>query len=146
MRDVDRVEKALTILEQGYSLWANESPKDDLKRLIAHVQRLDFDIGTMFSDCVSLGRQYWKDHNFPVIHSLHRSLAIMNNLFDDLKKVGMAPGEAYINPSDLRQLGRDWNLFKKSISQVHKSMKHLQPRRKKHAWARLSSLKGEGAS
>lgn len=54
--------------------------------------------------------------------------------FNDLKKLRMALGEAYTNPSDLQQLVIDWGRFKKEIYQIQKSMQQPQQRRKNHTW------------
>lgn len=144
MMDAEEIQKTLEMLAHDHTAWARERQQSDLMQLIEHVKRLGFDLSTTLSDCVFLGRQYWKDHNLQVIESLHRSYAIMNSLFQDLKKVKTALSEGYINPSDLRQLIIDWGRFKKSIYQTQECMQYPQRRRKNHAWARHSSLRAEG--
>ena len=144
--DTEKVQKDLEMLAHDRTAWSRECQQSDLMQLIEHVERLEFDLSITLSDCVSLGRQYWKDHNLQVIESLHRSYAIMNSLFYDIKRVRIALSEAYINPSDFQQLIIDWGRFKKSIYQTQESMKYPQGRRKNHGCARHSLPKTEGVS
>ena len=145
MFDAEKVQKNLEILERDDAAWARKPQRGDLTQLIEDVKRLEFDLSTILTDCLSLGRQYWKEHKLAVVDSLHQSFDTMNTLFNDLKKLGMAQSEPHINPSDLQQLVIDWGRFEKSIYQIQKAMQHPQQRRKNHAWARHGSLKPEGA-
>jgi len=81
-----------------------------------------------------LGRQYWKDHNVPLINRLHESFAIMNTLFNDLEEARLAISETNINPSGFQQLVIDWGRLKKSINQTKRLVQHPQKRRKNHKW------------
>jgi hypothetical protein len=144
MLDAEKVHKDLEMLERDHADWAREHQQRDLMHLMEHVKRLEFDLSTILSDCVSLGRQYWKEHNLQVIESLHRSYGILNNLFQDLKKVRTALNRAYIKLSDLEQLIIDWGRFKKSIDQTQESMEYPHGRRKNYAWACHGSLKAGG--
>ena len=143
---INEVQKDLEILESDHVRLPMEREQSVLKELIEHVDRLDLDLSIALSDCVSLGRQYWKDHNLAVIADLHWSLSFLGSVSEDLKRVEVALNGAYINPSDIRQLGRNWDRLKKSISRVQRSMRHFQQRRKRHAWTPRNSRKAEGVS
>lgn len=134
IRDAEKIQRGLDMLEHDHGVRAIQCQQNDLMQLIEHAKRLEFDVNTILSDCVSLGRKYWKHHDLSVIYSLHRSFATLNTLFDDLKKVRFALSEAHINPSDLQQLVIDWVGFKKSIDQTRRLMQHPHKRRKNHGW------------
>ena len=137
--NAEKVQEDLEMLEQNHAVRKRKHQQNDLRQLIEHVKNLEFNVATMLSDCVSLGRQYWKGHNLPLIHSLRRSNAIMNRVFKDLKRIRAAPGVACINTSEFRQMVMDWGRFKKSINGIQKSVKYTRGRRKNHAWARKGS-------
>jgi hypothetical protein len=132
MRNVENVQNDLKILEHHHAPWAREIQQNDLQQLIEHMKQLEFNLSTVFLDCVSLGRQYWKDQNLPTIKSLHRSFDIMNSVFDKLKKIRIDLSEAYIKSSDLRKLVIDWGRFKKSIYQTKEYMRYYQQMKKSY--------------
>lgn len=134
IRDTDNIKRGLDMLEHDYTAWAMQSQQDGLRELIENLKHLECDVSTMLSDCIFLGRQYWKDHNVPLIDSLHQSFITMNTLCNDLKTIRLALSETHINPSDFQQLVIDWDRLKKSIAQTQNLVQHPQKRRKNHAW------------
>jgi hypothetical protein len=135
MRDAENIRRRLEDMpEHDYAAWGNQCQQNDLTQLIENFKHLECDVSTMLSDCIFLGRQYWKDHNLQLIDSLHQSFATMNTLFNDLKEVRLSLGETHINPSDFQQLVIDWHRLKKSIDQTQRLVQHPQKRRKNHAW------------
>jgi len=140
--DAEKVQRGLDILERDYAAWGNQCKQNDLTQLIENFKRLECDVSTMLSDCIFLGRQYWKDHNLPLIDRLHQSFTTMNTLFNDLKEFRLALSEMNINPSCLQQLVIGWGLLKKSIDQTQRLMQHPQKRRKNHNW--LSAVRQTG--
>jgi hypothetical protein len=137
MRDAENIRRRLEdMLEHDYAPLAMQSHQNDLTQLIENLKHLECDVSTMLSDCIFLGRQYWKDHNLQLIDSLHQSFATMNTLFNDLKEVRLALGETHINPFGFQQLVLviDWGRLKKSIDQTQGLVQHPQKRRKNHAW------------
>jgi hypothetical protein len=135
MRDAESMRRRLEdMLEHDYAAWGNQCRQHDLTQLIENLKHLECDVSTMMSDCMFLGRQYWKDHNVQLIDSLHQSFATMNTLCNDLKEVRLALGETHSNPSDFRQLVIDWGRLKKSIDQTKRLVQHPQKRRKNHKW------------
>lgn len=144
MFEAEKFHEDLETLVKDYEVWATDRQQSDLEKLMEHLIHIENGLNTTLSDCVSLGRRYWKDHNLPVIDGLHRSHAIMDNVFNDLKRLRTALNEAYINPSDLEQLIIDWCRFKKSILQTREAMYHTRRRRKNNAWARDSWSEAQG--
>jgi len=134
MRDADIVQRSLDMLEHDYAAWAMQSQQNILTQLIESFKQLECDVSIMLSDCIFLGRQYWKDHNLPLIDSLHQSFTTVNTLCNDLKAIRLAPSETHINPSEFQQLVIDWGRLKKSIDQTQSLVQHPQKRRKNHAW------------
>jgi hypothetical protein len=135
MRDAENIRRRLEDMpEHDYAAWGNQCQQNDLTQLIENFKHLECDVSTMLSDCIFLGRQYWKDHNLQLIDSLHQSFATMNTLFNDLKEVRLALGETHINPFGFQQLVIDWGRLKKSIDQTQGLVQHPQKRRKNHAW------------
>lgn len=134
MRDADIVQRSMDMLEHDYAAWDNQCQHNDLTQLIENLKQLECDVSTMLSDCIFLGRQYWKDHNLPLIDSLHQSFTTVNTLCNDLKSIRSAPSETHINPSEFQQLVIDWGQLKKSIDQTQSLVQHPQKRRKNHAW------------
>ena len=132
--DEEKVQRNLDMLVHNYAARGNQCQQHDLTQLIENFKRLECDVSTMMSECIFLGGQYWKDHNLPLIDSLHRSFATMNILFDDLEEVRLALGETNTNPSCLQQLFIDWGLLKKSIDQTKRLVQYSQKRRKNHKW------------
>jgi hypothetical protein len=142
MRDTEKVQRSLDILEHDYAARGNQCRQNDLTQLIENFEQLECDVSTMLSDCTFLGRQYWKDHNLPLIDRLHLSFATMNTLFNDLKEIRLALSKTNINPSGLQQLVIDWGRLKKSIDQTQRFVQHSQKRRKNHNW--LSAVRQRG--
>jgi hypothetical protein len=122
------------MLEHDYAAWGDQCQENDLTQLIKNFERLECDISKMLSDCIFLGRQYWKDHNLPLIENLHQSFAAMNTLFNDLKEIRSAFRETNINRSGFQQLVIDWCRLKGSIDQTQRLVHHPQKRRKSHNW------------
>jgi hypothetical protein len=140
--DAGKVQRGLDMLERNYAAWGNQCKQNDLTQLFENFKRLECDVSTMLADCIFLGRQYWKDHNLPLIDRLHQSFTTMNTLFNDLKEVRLALSETNMNPSCLQQLVIDWGRLKKSIDQTQKLVQHPQKRRKNHNW--LSTVRQRG--
>jgi hypothetical protein len=140
--DAEKVQRGLDMLKRDYGAWGNQCQQNELAQLIENLKRLESDVSTMLSDCIFLGRQYWKDHNVPLIDRLHQSFTTMNTLFNDLKEIGLALSEANVNPSGLEQLVVDWDRLKKSIDQTQRLVQHPQKRRKNHNW--LSPVRQTG--
>jgi hypothetical protein len=135
MHDAENIRRRMEdMLEHDYAAWGNQYQQNDLTQLIENFKRLECDVSTMLSDCIFLGRQYWKDHNVLLIDSLHQSFTTMNTLCNDLKAIRLAPSETHINPSDFQQLIIDWGRLKKSIDQTQSLVQHPQKRRKNHVW------------
>jgi len=132
--DAEKVQRGLDMLEHGYAAWGNQCQQNDLTQLIENFKRLESDVSTMLSDCIFLGRQYWKDHSLPLIDSLHHSFDTMNTLCNDLKEVRLALSKTNINPSDFQQVVIDWAGLKKSIDQTQRLVQNPQKRRKNHGW------------
>jgi hypothetical protein len=132
--DAEKVQRGLDMLKRDYGAWGNQCQQNELAQLIENVKRLECDVSTMLSDCIFLGRQYWKDHNLPLIDSLHQSFATMNTLFNDLMEARLALSETNINHSGFQQLVIDWGRLKKSIDQTQRLVQHPQKRRKNHNW------------
>jgi hypothetical protein len=132
--DAEKVQRGLDILEHDYATRGNQCQQHDLTQLIENFKRLECDVSIILSDCILLGRQYWKDHNVPLIDSLHQSFATMNTLFDDLEEIKLALSETNINPAEFQQLVIDWGWLKKSIDQTKRLVQHPQRRRKSHNW------------
>ena len=132
--DAEKVQRGLDMLEHDYAAWAMQSQQNILTQLIENFKRLECDVSIMLSDCIFLGRQYWKNHNVPLINRLHESFAIMNTLFNDLKEVRLALSKTHINPSDFQQVVIDWVRLKKSIDQTQRLVQNPQKRRKNHGW------------
>jgi hypothetical protein len=130
MVDTDKVQEYIEVLRQENTVYAMGRRQRDLTQLTSHIIRLDFDLSAMLLDCFILGRQYWKKHDLPLINSLHCSLAIMHNLFNDLNRAKPTLREASVEPSDLRQLFMDWIRFKKSVSDMRIYLQHSNMRRK----------------
>ncbi len=110
MLDAEKVQKDL---ENDHAIWARKRHQSDLTPLIEDLKRLEFGLSMTLIDCLSLGRQCWKDRDLALIDSLYQSFAAMNTVFKDLKKIRMALSEVHTNPSDLQQLVIDWGRFKK---------------------------------
>jgi hypothetical protein len=142
--DAEKVQRGLDMLERDYAAWGNQCQQNDLKQLIENLKRLESDVSTMLSDCIFLGRQYWKDHNVPLIDRLHQSFTTMNTLFNDIKEVRLALSETNINSSGLEQLVIDWGRLKKSINQTRRLVQHPQKRRKNHNWLSAVRQRGRG--
>jgi hypothetical protein len=140
--DAEKVQRGLDMLEHDYAAWGNQCQQNDLTQLIENFKRLESDVSTMLSDCIFLGRQYWKDHNLPLIDRLHQAFTTMNTLFEDLKEVRLALSETNINSSGLEQLVIDWGRLKKSIDQTQRLVQHPHKRRKNHNW--LSAVRQRG--
>ena len=138
--DAEKVQKDLDMMKQNNEDCTSELQRNNLRHIVETIKHLEFNMSTMLSDCVSLGRQYWKDHNLPLIHSLHRSNAIMNSVLNNLSRMRRGLGGAWITPSELHQVATDWGRFRHSIYQIQKSMPYSQGRRKNHAWDRRRSL------
>jgi hypothetical protein len=135
MRDTESIRRKLEDMrEHDYPAWGNQCQQHDLTQLIENFKHLESDISTMLSDCMFLGRQYWKDHNLQLIDSLHHSFATMNTLFNDLKEVRLALGETHINHSGFQQLVIDWGRLKKAIDRTQRLVQNPQKRRKNHVW------------
>jgi hypothetical protein len=130
--DAEKVQRGLDVLEHDYPAWGNQCQQNDLTQLIENFKQLECDVSTMLSDCIFLGRQYWKDHNLPLLDSMHQSFATMNTLFNDLKDIRLALSKTNINPSGFQQLVIDWGRLKKSIEQTQRLVQHPQKRRKNH--------------
>ncbi len=129
MVDTDKAQEYIEVLRHKNAVHAMGRQRD-LTQLASHIIRLDFDLSAMLLDCFILGRQYWKKHDLPLINSLHCSLAIMHNLFNDLNRVKPTLMEAGIEPSDLRQLFMDWIRFIESVNDMQISLQHSNMRRK----------------
>jgi hypothetical protein len=142
--DAERVQRGLNMLERDYAAWGNQCRQNDLKKLIENLKRLESDVSTMLSDCTFLGRQYWKDHNVPLIDRLHQAFISMNTLFSDLKKVRSSLRDTNVNPSGLEQLVIDWGRLKKSIDKTQRLVQHTQKRRKNRNW--LSAVRQRGGA
>jgi hypothetical protein len=134
LSDADIVQRGLDMLKQDYAAWGNQWQQNDWTQLIENFKRLECDVSTMLSDCIFLGRQYWKAHNLPLIGSLHRSFATMNTLFNDLMEVRLVLSEINIRHSGFQQLVIDCRRLKKSIDQTRRLVQHPQRRRKNHNW------------
>jgi hypothetical protein len=134
MSDADIVQRGLDLLEHDYAAWGNQCEQNDWTQLIENFKRLECDVSTMLSDCIFLGRQYWKAHNLPLIDILHQSFATMNTLFNDLMEVRLVLSETNINHSGFQQLVIDWGRLEKSIDQTQRLVQHPQKRRKNHNW------------
>jgi hypothetical protein len=132
--DEEKVQRDLDILEHNYAARGNQCQQHDLTQLIENFKRLECDVSIILSECIFLGRQYWKDHNVPLIDSLHQSFATMNTLFNDLEEIRLALSEMNVNPPDFQQLVIDWGRLKKSIDQTKMLVQHPQKRRKSHNW------------
>ena len=130
MLDTDKVQKYIEMLGQEKSVNAGGPQQRDLTQLGSLIIRLDFDLRTMLLDCAILGRHYWKKHNLPLLNSLHRSLAIMHNLFNDLNNFKPILKKASIEPSNLRPLVMNWVRFRSSVSDMRISLQHFNMRRK----------------
>ncbi len=130
MLDTDKVQEYVEVLGQGRAVDAEEKGQRDLTQLASRIVHLDFDLRTMLLDCAILGRQYWKRHNLPLINSLHYSLDIMHHLLNDLNSIKPTLKKASVEPSNLRQLFKDWIRFKKSVSDMQIFLQHFDMRRK----------------
>jgi hypothetical protein len=124
--DGQKVEKGLDMLEQDHEIWARERQQYDLKQLIKHVNRLESDVSIMQSDCMSMGLSYQEVGIWQVLESLHRAFGVLNTLFNDLKKVRTELSDAYIHPTDLKQLEIDWGRFRKTIGQIQEYLHNGQ--------------------
>ena len=140
-RDIDKlsvgaeeVEKNLETLARNHTASASGGQIKDLMQLIEHIKRLETDMSTILCDFAFQGRQYQKEHNLKLIHNIHYSCNILNNLNDDIKKIMNAIKKSGIYHFELQKLFKDWNRFKKSIRQVQKSVQFLPRRRKNNAW------------
>jgi hypothetical protein len=132
--DEEKVQRGLDMLEHDYVAWTMQSQQNILTQLIENFKRLECDVSIMLSDCIFLGRQYWKNHSLPLIDSLHHSFDTMNTLCNDLKEVRLALSKTNINPSDFQQVVIDWARLKKSIDQTQRLVQNPQKRRKNHGW------------
>jgi len=130
MLDTDEVQEYVEVLGQGNAVDAGGGRQRDLTQLASRIVHLDFDLRTMLLDCAILGRQYWKTHNLPLIHSLHRSLDIMHHLLNDLNRIQPTLMEASVESSDLRNIIENWIRFKKSVINLQISLQHLGMKRK----------------
>jgi len=130
MLNTDKVQEYVEVLGQRRAVDAGGGLQRDLTQLASRIVHLDFDLRTMLVDCAILGRQYWKKHNLPLINSLHRSMDIMHHLLNDLNCIKPTPKKASVEPSNLRQLFKDWVRFKKSVSDMQISLQHINMRRK----------------
>jgi len=128
--DTDQVQKYIEMLGQKKCVSAGGPQQRDLTQLGSLIVRLDFDLRTMLFDCAILGRQYWKKHNVPLLNSLHRSLTIMYNLFNDLNNLKPTLKETSIEPSNLRSFVMNWARFRNSVSGMRISLQHFDMRRK----------------
>jgi hypothetical protein len=130
MLDTDKVQEYVEVLGQVNAVDAGGRRQSDLTQLASRIVHLDFDLRTMLLDCAILGRQYWKKHNLPLINSLHCSLDIMHHLLNDLSSIKPTLKKASVEPSNLRQLFKDWIRFKKSVSDMQIFLQHFNMRRK----------------
>jgi len=130
MLDTDKVQKYIEMLGQKKCVNAGRPQQRDLTQLGSLIVRLDFDLRTMLLDCAILGRQYWKKHNVHLLNSLHRSLTIMYNLFNDLNNLKPTLKETSIEPSNLRSFVMNWARFRNSVSGMRISLQHFDMRRK----------------
>ena len=135
MRDAEDIRRMLEDMqERDYPYWCNQCQQNDVAQIIENLTHLECDISTMLSDCIFLGRRYWKDHNVPLIDSLHQSFVAMNTLCSDFKGIRLALGETHSIPSDFHQLIVDWDQLKKAIDQAQRLVQYSQKRRKNHTW------------
>ncbi len=128
--DARKVEKDLEMFGQDRATARGEHQQDNLMQLAAHIKRMDLDLNTMLSDCLFLGRWYWKSHNVSLIDNLHRSFTNLNNFLNGLTRMEMGLREPDICQPDLGQVLQDWLQFKKSIKGMHTAMHSIQYRRK----------------
>ncbi|MFH1931739.1 MAG: hypothetical protein ABIN18_09155 [Pseudomonadota bacterium] len=54
MRDAQKVQMALEMLEQDHEAWAREREQYDPMQLVKHVNRLESNVCMMQSDCMSI--------------------------------------------------------------------------------------------
>jgi hypothetical protein len=124
--DGQKVQKGLDMLEQDHEIWARERQQYDLKQLIKHVNRLESDVSIMQSDCMSVGLSYQEVGIWQILESIHHAFEALNTLFSDLKKVRTELSDAYIHPTDLKQLEIDWGRFRKTIGQIQEYLHNGQ--------------------
>jgi len=124
--DAQKVKRGLEMLEQDHEVWARQRQQNDLKQLIKHVNRLEYDVSIMQSDCISMGLSYQEVGIRQVLRSLHRAFATLNILFTDLKKMKAELNKAYIHSSDLKKLEIDWGRSRKTIGQIQNYLQNGQ--------------------
>jgi hypothetical protein len=117
--DSQDVKKVLEILEKDHGVWDRKREKKGLEKFIERVKGLENDIGMIMGDCLFFTSE--ADIKVPM-KDLHRAFALLNDLFQDLKKARLELNQAYIHPAELKQLEIDCGRFKKTIDQA---LKHL---------------------
>jgi len=120
MADTEKFKQTLENLESDQVVWAREREEKDLKKIIECVNQLASDVGTMMGDCVCLTNQTeCKD----VRVDLHHAFRCLNDLFEDIKRVGTELESSFIHRGKLDQLEIDWGKFSKTVGQIQR---HLQ--------------------
>ena len=134
MQDVEVVQESLEILNGNYAARGSDIREANLLPLLKNVTHLESDLSMTISDCVSLGRRYWKDHNLPAIGTLHQSFVDLNSLFSMLKRIKENSRGRAVHPSEFQELIIDWYKFKKSLLKAMEFIKRPQIRRKHYPW------------
>ena len=120
--DARKVQRELDMLAQDHKTWTKEREQNGLANLIDHLKKLEFDLSIIQADCVSIGHIHQKDSAWQA--SLHRCFVILNNLFNDLKKMKREMNKAYIYSSDVKELEIDWGRFSKTVWQIESHLRN----------------------
>ena len=134
--DAEEVERNMEMLAGNHTAGVGVGQLNDLLQLIANLKRLETDMSTILSGCAFPWLQYRKEHNLKLIHSIHNSCDILNDLNDDIKRTRNMFNKSGIYHFELQKLFKDWYRFKKSVRRVQKSVQFLPQRRKNNAWAK----------
>ena len=68
MRDAQKVQMALEMIEQDHTPWTREREQYDLMQLIKYVNRLESDVCMMQSNCMSMCLSYQEDGSWLVLN------------------------------------------------------------------------------
>ncbi len=135
MEGIEGIEKDMEALKHDYSAWTNDIQQNiDLRNIIRHTRKLEWNLNMTISDFAMACRQYWKEYNFPVSEGLRRSSVYMDCICGGLENIKKGFREGEIRFSLIKELCVDWEEFKKSIFHTQRLVNQRQKRRKNFHW------------
>jgi len=117
--DTEETRRELETLKKDRSKWARNREQNDLTDFLKDLKRLESDLVMVLADWTLQNcRAKNESQTDQVFDSFHHSLAKLNILFSDLKKVRTELNKAYIHSISLKELEIDWDRYCKEVERI----------------------------